>query len=171
MVGSKEELEALSGRTVRGLGADGLLWGFGAAVGPAGSHQSHPSRYTHYTQPTTSPTPPHVTRQVTDLHRYFIDDITIPSRHPPTTPTPPASPITPTSPHVTHHTSPRQVSDLHRHFIDDITIPSCQGKGVLRRVEDVFDCWFESGSMPYGQVCALCVRVDQSCLTVFTSHV
>lgn len=26
------------------------------------------------------------------------------------------------------------------------------GKGVLRRVEDVFDCWFESGSMPYGQL-------------------
>jgi isoleucyl-tRNA synthetase len=45
-----------------------------------------------------------------------------------------------------------QVTDLHRHFIDDITIPSSQGKGVLRRVDDVFDCWFESGSMPYGQV-------------------
>jgi isoleucyl-tRNA synthetase len=47
---------------------------------------------------------------------------------------------------------PKQVTDLHRHFIDDITIPSSQGKGVLRRVDDVFDCWFESGSMPYGQV-------------------
>jgi isoleucyl-tRNA synthetase len=45
-----------------------------------------------------------------------------------------------------------QITDLHRHFIDDITIPSSQGKGVLRRVDDVFDCWFESGSMPYGQV-------------------
>jgi isoleucyl-tRNA synthetase len=32
-----------------------------------------------------------------------------------------------------------------------LTIPSKQGKGVLRRVEDVFDCWFESGSMPYAQ--------------------
>ena len=25
-------------------------------------------------------------------------------------------------------------------------------RGVLRRVEDVFDCWFESGSMPYAQL-------------------
>ncbi|CAG9465638.1 unnamed protein product [Pedinophyceae sp. YPF-701] len=42
-----------------------------------------------------------------------------------------------------------KVDDLHRHFIDHLTIPSRQGKGVLRRVDDVFDCWFESGSMPY----------------------
>ncbi len=26
-----------------------------------------------------------------------------------------------------------------------------QGKGLLRRVPQVFDCWFESGSMPYAQ--------------------
>ena len=25
------------------------------------------------------------------------------------------------------------------------------GKGMLRRVDEVFDCWFESGSMPYAQ--------------------
>merc|ERR1719362_2304888 len=43
----------------------------------------------------------------------------------------------------------RKITDLHRHCIDDITIPSKQGKGVLRRVDEVFDCWFESGSMPY----------------------
>lgn len=44
-----------------------------------------------------------------------------------------------------------KVTDLHRHKIDHITIPSKRGPefGVLRRVEDVFDCWFESGSMPY----------------------
>lgn len=41
------------------------------------------------------------------------------------------------------------ITDLHREFVDEITIPSSKGKGVLRRVEDVFDCWFESGSMPY----------------------
>jgi len=29
--------------------------------------------------------------------------------------------------------------------IDDITIPSQKGKGKLRRVTEVFDCWFESG--------------------------
>lgn len=43
-------------------------------------------------------------------------------------------------------------TDLHRHFIDDFVIPSRQGKGVLRRVSYVFDCWFESGSMPYAQL-------------------
>ncbi|KAK8159553.1 tRNA synthetases class I-domain-containing protein [Phyllosticta citrichinensis] len=42
-----------------------------------------------------------------------------------------------------------ELTDLHRHKIDHITIPSKQGKGVLRRIEEVFDCWFESGSMPY----------------------
>ncbi|KAI0137428.1 tRNA synthetases class I-domain-containing protein [Xylariales sp. AK1849] len=42
-----------------------------------------------------------------------------------------------------------EITDFHRDKIDHITIPSKQGKGVLRRVEDVFDCWFESGSMPY----------------------
>jgi isoleucyl-tRNA synthetase len=44
-----------------------------------------------------------------------------------------------------------KVTDLHRDFIDHLTIPSKMGKGVLRRIEDVFDCWFESGSMPYAQ--------------------
>ncbi|KAK4670857.1 isoleucine--tRNA ligase [Podospora pseudoanserina] len=42
-----------------------------------------------------------------------------------------------------------EIADLHRHKIDHITIPSKQGKGILKRVEEVFDCWFESGSMPY----------------------
>lgn len=43
------------------------------------------------------------------------------------------------------------ILDLHRESIDDITIPSQKGKGDLKRVEEVFDCWFESGSMPYAQ--------------------
>jgi isoleucyl-tRNA synthetase len=39
--------------------------------------------------------------------------------------------------------------DFHRPYIDDIAI---EEDGVrLERVLDVFDCWFESGSMPYGQ--------------------
>jgi isoleucyl-tRNA synthetase len=42
-----------------------------------------------------------------------------------------------------------EINDLHRDTIDQITIPSQQGKGTLRRVDEVFDCWFESGSMPY----------------------
>ncbi|KAL6767828.1 TSI2 [Auxenochlorella protothecoides x Auxenochlorella symbiontica] len=44
-----------------------------------------------------------------------------------------------------------KVTDLHRHFIDHLTIPAADGRGVLRRVDEVFDCWFESGSMPYAQ--------------------
>ncbi|GMF98837.1 hypothetical protein B5S30_g5532 [[Candida] boidinii] len=41
------------------------------------------------------------------------------------------------------------ITDIHRDKIDHITIPSKKGKGQLRRIEEVFDCWFESGSMPY----------------------
>ena len=46
-----------------------------------------------------------------------------------------------------------KVTDIHRHFIDHLTIPDARGPEFppLRRVEDVFDCWFESGSMPYAQ--------------------
>jgi isoleucyl-tRNA synthetase len=46
--------------------------------------------------------------------------------------------------------SGRKVTDLHKHFIDDITWP-CSCGGAMRRIPDVLDCWFESGSMPYGQ--------------------
>ncbi|KAL4879354.1 tRNA synthetases class I-domain-containing protein [Aspergillus karnatakaensis] len=42
-----------------------------------------------------------------------------------------------------------EITDLHRDKVDGITIPSKDGKGVLRRVSEVFDCWFESGAMPY----------------------
>ncbi len=45
--------------------------------------------------------------------------------------------------------SGRKISDLHRHLIDDIEIKK-DGK-VYKRIPEVFDCWFESGSMPYGQ--------------------
>lgn len=41
------------------------------------------------------------------------------------------------------------VKDLHRQFVDDILIKK-DGK-VYKRVEEVLDCWFESGSMPYSQ--------------------
>ena len=43
------------------------------------------------------------------------------------------------------------ITDLHREYIDHITIPSKQGKGMLRRIPEVFDCWFESGAMPFAQ--------------------
>jgi len=42
-----------------------------------------------------------------------------------------------------------EINDLHKDKVDDITIPSQKGNGVLRRIPEVFDCWFESGSMPY----------------------
>lgn len=41
------------------------------------------------------------------------------------------------------------IEDLHRHYIDDLTFVKA-GK-VFRRIPEVFDCWFESGSMPYAQ--------------------
>jgi isoleucyl-tRNA synthetase len=44
-----------------------------------------------------------------------------------------------------------EIKDLHKEYIDHLTIPSKQGKGVLRRIPEVFDCWFESGSMPFAQ--------------------
>lgn len=49
--------------------------------------------------------------------------------------------------------------DLHRPFIDELTRPNpddprtpAEGQSTMRRVEDVLDVWFDSGSMPYGQV-------------------
>ena len=45
----------------------------------------------------------------------------------------------------------RKIDDLHKHFMDKIEIPSPTGKSPLKRVPEVFDCWFESGSMPYAQ--------------------
>ena len=44
-------------------------------------------------------------------------------------------------------------SDLHKHIVDLITFacPECSD-GVMSRVPEVLDCWFESGSMPYSQL-------------------
>ncbi len=44
-----------------------------------------------------------------------------------------------------------QVEDLHKHYVDDITWPAPDGKGTMRRVPEVLDCWFESGAMPFAQ--------------------
>jgi isoleucyl-tRNA synthetase len=46
-------------------------------------------------------------------------------------------------------------TDLHRPMIDQLTRPNPDdptGTSTMRRVSDVLDCWFESGSMPYAQV-------------------
>ncbi|WP_394686013.1 class I tRNA ligase family protein, partial [uncultured Microbacterium sp.] len=45
--------------------------------------------------------------------------------------------------------------DLHRPYIDDLTRPNPDdptGQSTMRRIEDVLDVWFDSGSMPFAQV-------------------
>lgn len=55
------------------------------------------------------------------------------------------------------------LQDLHKHFADEVTIPcasvGAEGAkagepcgGTMKRIPEVLDCWFESGSMPYSQV-------------------
>ncbi len=41
--------------------------------------------------------------------------------------------------------------DLHRPFIDEIQL-KCPCGGIMKRIPEVFDCWVESGSMPYGEM-------------------
>ncbi|GAA1122642.1 isoleucine--tRNA ligase [Microbacterium natoriense] len=51
--------------------------------------------------------------------------------------------------------NPEGEIDLHRPYIDDLTRPNPDdptGTSTMRRIEDVFDVWFDSGSMPYAQV-------------------
>jgi isoleucyl-tRNA synthetase len=46
-------------------------------------------------------------------------------------------------------------SDFHRPVIDELVRPNPDdptGKSMMRRVPEVLDCWFESGSMPFAQV-------------------
>ena len=43
------------------------------------------------------------------------------------------------------------ITDLHMHKIADVTITSKKTGKVLKRIPEVFDCWFESGSMPFSQ--------------------
>ncbi|BDZ50019.1 hypothetical protein GCM10025867_22600 [Frondihabitans sucicola] len=46
-------------------------------------------------------------------------------------------------------------TDLHRPFIDELTRPNPDdptGRSTMKRIEDVFDVWFDSGSMPFAQV-------------------
>lgn len=45
-----------------------------------------------------------------------------------------------------------RLDDLHKHFVDPVTW-TCEGcAGVMRRVPEVLDCWFESGAMPFAQI-------------------
>jgi isoleucyl-tRNA synthetase len=48
-----------------------------------------------------------------------------------------------------------EITDLHRPYVDDLTRPNPDdptGRSTMRRVPEVLDCWFESGSMPFAQV-------------------
>jgi isoleucyl-tRNA synthetase len=47
------------------------------------------------------------------------------------------------------------IDDLHRPYVDDLVRPNPDdptGLSMMRRVTEVLDCWFESGSMPFAQV-------------------
>jgi len=48
--------------------------------------------------------------------------------------------------------SGQKISDIHKDVVDEVEFacPDCGGK--MRRIPDVLDCWFESGSMPYAQL-------------------
>ncbi len=48
--------------------------------------------------------------------------------------------------------SGQKVTDLHKHVVDKITFKCEKCGGLMRRIPDVLDCWFESGSMPYAQM-------------------
>lgn len=41
--------------------------------------------------------------------------------------------------------------DLHRPYVDDIVLTDPKTGKPMHRIPEVLDCWFESGSMPYGQ--------------------
>ncbi len=46
--------------------------------------------------------------------------------------------------------SGKKVDDLHKDVVDEIAV-ACECGGTMRRVPDVLDTWFDSGSMPYGE--------------------
>ena len=43
-----------------------------------------------------------------------------------------------------------KIHDLHREYLDKVKI-KCECGGIMTRVEEVLDCWFESGSVPFAQ--------------------
>jgi isoleucyl-tRNA synthetase len=48
--------------------------------------------------------------------------------------------------------SGQKITDLHKHIIDNIELPCEKCGDTMKRIPEVLDCWFESGSMPYGQM-------------------
>lgn len=47
--------------------------------------------------------------------------------------------------------SGQRPDDLHKQFVDEISFDCPECRALARRIPDVLDCWFESGSMPYAQ--------------------
>ena len=56
--------------------------------------------------------------------------------------------------------SGKKIDDLHKHIVDGVTVPCLSSEalakedecgGTMRRIPDVLDTWFDSGSMPYGE--------------------
>ncbi|GMR01986.1 MAG: isoleucine--tRNA ligase [Acidimicrobiia bacterium] len=45
-----------------------------------------------------------------------------------------------------------RLTDLHKQFVDPVTWDCTLCDGTMKRVPDVLDCWFESGSMPFAQI-------------------
>jgi len=48
--------------------------------------------------------------------------------------------------------SGQTINDIHKDRVDQISFPCFKCSGIMKRVPDVLDCWFESGSMPYAQM-------------------
>ncbi|MFQ5555541.1 MAG: isoleucine--tRNA ligase [Acidimicrobiia bacterium] len=44
------------------------------------------------------------------------------------------------------------LDDLHKQFVDEVTFPCTECEGTMRRIPEVLDVWFESGSMPYAKL-------------------
>jgi len=47
--------------------------------------------------------------------------------------------------------SGKKIDDLHKHVVDEVTFACTDCQGTMKRIPDVLDTWFDSGSMPYGQ--------------------
>ncbi|OGI15229.1 MAG: isoleucine--tRNA ligase, partial [Candidatus Moranbacteria bacterium RIFCSPHIGHO2_01_FULL_54_31] len=48
--------------------------------------------------------------------------------------------------------SGEKITDLHKHSVDKIAVLCAQCGGTMRRIPDVLDTWFDSGSMPYAEL-------------------
>ena len=48
------------------------------------------------------------------------------------------------------HNCPENI-ELHRPYIDEVTIKCSECGGEMKRVQEVIDCWFDSGAMPFAQ--------------------